>query len=327
MGSCVSLMTRENIVEAQESQIILWPHVEVSSSENVYIDDADLTSQKALNGTEDSSLLVGFADVCQMNEDSSLLVGAGDVFQTEDHVENAGWSCAQKLFVVLLVCQNVISLMVTKIASRIPAPDGHVASVFVVVSMAELLKVCCCILEIVVRRKGLAGFVSEIRQDMFRQDQETFLLLIPSMLYALQNNLHFLAVKHLEPPLVIVIAQLKILTTAIFSVLILRKLIKTTQWACLVVLFFGCCATQLQISERHVDVGLRSGNVAISIRNLQLGLPSFLIGISAGWTQSSRETSVERLFQGFTSWTWCAVVLHSCGGLITASVMKHLEVP
>ncbi len=48
-------------------------------------------------------------------------------------------------------------------------------------------------------------------------------LSIPAFLYVLQNNLQYVAVSNLEPPVFICAYQMKILTTAFFSIVLLRK--------------------------------------------------------------------------------------------------------
>ncbi|KAN0064968.1 UDP-galactose transporter Gms1 [Thecaphora frezii] len=71
-------------------------------------------------------------------------------------------------------------------------------------------------------------------------------LAIPALLYVLQNNLQFVAVSNLEPPVFICAYQLKILTTAMFSILLLRRRLGAWQWASLAMLALGVAVVQLQ---------------------------------------------------------------------------------
>ena len=59
---------------------------------------------------------------------------------------------------------------------------------------------------------------------------------------------------------------------------------------------------------------LKNGSpVTMSIRNIQLGTPSCVMGIIALYLQDHEKVFVNGFFQGFTWWTWTVVVLHSCG--------------
>jgi len=58
-------------------------------------------------------------------------------------------------------------------------------------------------------------------------------------LYAIQNNLLFIALSYLNAATYQVTYQLKILTTALFSVLLMKKKIEKSQWFSLFLLAMG----------------------------------------------------------------------------------------
>ncbi|GAA5970115.1 hypothetical protein JCM11641_000275 [Rhodosporidiobolus odoratus] len=71
-------------------------------------------------------------------------------------------------------------------------------------------------------------------------------LSIPACLYVIQNNLQFVAASNLDVPTFQVTYNLKILTTALFSVLLLRRRLSGRKWFALLFLAAGVGVVQLQ---------------------------------------------------------------------------------
>lgn len=69
---------------------------------------------------------------------------------------------------------------------------------------------------------------------------------VPAIVYYIQNNLIYFGATHLDAATAQVTYQIKILTTAVFSVLMLNRKLGTFQWVALVVLFLGVVLVQLQ---------------------------------------------------------------------------------
>ncbi|KAI0518034.1 nucleotide-sugar transporter-domain-containing protein [Xylaria bambusicola] len=74
-------------------------------------------------------------------------------------------------------------------------------------------------------------------------------LAIPAMLYTLQNTLQYRAVENLDPVHYQVILQLKILTTAIFTVTILGRSLSVRKWISLVILTAGVSIVSVPSSD------------------------------------------------------------------------------
>ena len=85
-----------------------------------------------------------------------------------------------------------------------------------------------------------------MNEDIVQKPGETLKLLIPSGLYTLQNNLLFVALSNLDAATYQVTYQLKILTTAIFSVLMLGKQLNGLKWFSLVILMTGVSLVQVR---------------------------------------------------------------------------------
>ncbi len=82
-------------------------------------------------------------------------------------------------------------------------------------------------------------FLRVINEEIYAKPYDTSKLAIPSGLYAIQNNLLFIALSYLNAATYQVTYQLKILTTALFAVLILGKKIEKHQWFSLFLLAMG----------------------------------------------------------------------------------------
>ena len=144
------------------------------------------------------------------------------------------------------------------------------------------------------------------RTEIIEKPRQTVLLCIPALLYTVQNNILILALETLDAATYQVTYQLKILTTAAFSVILLHKELLLTQWFSLILLTVGVALVQIpgtEISTEHPErnrlTGLvsvltacfssgfagvfyekllkKSSQPSVIIRNLQLGVFSLLL--------------------------------------------------
>lgn len=91
------------------------------------------------------------------------------------------------------------------------------------VFMMEIQKLLICTV-VVFFQSGcsLSGLASSLYQHIWLSPMEVLKLCIPSLLYTIQNNLLYFALSNLDAATYQVCYQLKILTTALFSVILLR---------------------------------------------------------------------------------------------------------
>jgi len=91
---------------------------------------------------------------------------------------------------------------------------------------------------------------SDLCGEIFSPD--CWKLSIPAILYVVQNSLQFVAISNLPVASFQVTYQMKILTTAAFSVALLRKKLTTTKWLSLFFLAIGVGIVQIQTTAGHV---------------------------------------------------------------------------
>ncbi|WRT66564.1 uncharacterized protein IL334_003523 [Kwoniella shivajii] len=88
--------------------------------------------------------------------------------------------------------------------------------------------------------------ITTLTKAVFSPD--CYKLSVPAILYVIQNNLQYVAASNLDVATFQVTYQMKILTTAFFSVLMLRKRLTRLKWASLIMLAIGVGIVQMQSS-------------------------------------------------------------------------------
>jgi len=88
--------------------------------------------------------------------------------------------------------------------------------------------------------------MSVFEQQIWNNKLDSLKTGIPALLYTIQNNLIYLAISNLDAAVFQVTFQIKILTTALFTVILLNRSLKFTQWISLFVLFVGISIIQIQ---------------------------------------------------------------------------------
>ncbi|RFU28853.1 hypothetical protein B7463_g7496, partial [Scytalidium lignicola] len=81
-------------------------------------------------------------------------------------------------------------------------------------------------------------------------------LAIPATLYTLQNSLQYIAVSNLDAVHFQILYQLKILTTALFSVTMLGRALSSKRWIALVILTMGVTIVQLPNGDGSASAGI-----------------------------------------------------------------------
>ncbi|KFZ62225.1 UDP-N-acetylglucosamine transporter, partial [Antrostomus carolinensis] len=184
----------------------------------------------------------------------------------------------------ILVFQTT-SLVLTMRYSRTLKEEGprYLSSTAVVI--AELLKILACVLLVYKDSKcNLRTLNRVLHDEILNKPMETLKLAIPSGIYTLQNNLLYVALSNLDAATYQVTYQLKILTTALFSVSMLSKKLGVYQWLSLVILMTGVAFVQFVglmavliacfssgFAGVYFEKILKETKQSVWIRNIQLG--------------------------------------------------------
>merc|ERR1711997_766167 len=124
--------------------------------------------------------------------------------------------------------------------------DGDMFYEATAVLMAELVKFFTCLFLVY---EDLHYDINEWKNTLYQtiwiNKFDTLKVCIPSFIYLVQNNLLYVAASNLDVATYQITYQLKILTTAIFAVIMLKKQLIGTQWLSLLTLVAGVALVQL----------------------------------------------------------------------------------
>lgn len=150
--------------------------------------------------------------------------------------------------------------------------------------------------------------------------------------------------------------QLKILTTAIFAVFILKKQLLKSQWLSLLTLIVGVVLVQLAQSGDHpvskngieqnrflgfvaafsacvlsgfagiyFEKILKGSDISVWMRNVQLSICSIPFGLLTCYVSDGDVIHKQGFFFGYDKFIHYLIVLQAGGGLIVAMVVKYAD--
>lgn len=257
----------------------------------------------------------------------------------------------------VLVLQTT-SLVLTMRYSRTLKDDTPQYLPSTAVVSAEVLKIIACTVIVFVQNNcSVQAMNQHLNEEVVSKLSETLKLAVPAGIYTLQNNLLYVALSNLDAATYQVTYQLKILTTALFSVSMLRRKLGFYQWLSLLILMAGVALVQwptqsmgeseqkvLSASSQFVGVMavlmaclssgfagvyfekiLKETKQSIWVRNIQLGLFSFLLGFIGMLVFDGERVRQSGVFQGYSAITCVVVVLQALGGLVVAVVIKYAD--
>ncbi|XP_076284768.1 UDP-galactose transporter isoform X2 [Lasioglossum baleicum] len=222
-------------------------------------------------------------------------------------------------------------------------------------SSTEIVKLLTCLIFVFWEEKHFWKFCESLKVTIIKQPADTLKVCVPSLLYIIQNNFLYVSASNLDAATYQVTYQLKILTTAFFAVVILRKPLRSTQWGAVILLVIGVILVQLvQTSEAALPSGieqnrmlgfsaalsacflsgfagiyfekiLKDSDVSVWMRNVQLSLLSLPFGLITCFISDGNTIQEQGFFFGYDLFVCYLVVLQAGGGLIVAMVVKYAD--
>mmetsp|Transcript_20027 Transcript_20027/g.25805 ORF Transcript_20027/g.25805 Transcript_20027/m.25805 type:complete len:450 (+) Transcript_20027:151-1500(+) len=271
---------------------------------------------------------------------------------------NAAGGLTKIGLIVLLICavQNCAKTLVMRFVMK----DQPKFLTSAAVLGSECIKMTCSVGYILFIQKRSLGSIFQFLKDDMRN---TMLLLVPASAYNFQTSMEYVALANLNAATFSVLVQTKLLTTAIFSVAILRKQLKYIQVISLVLLTVGVmmCNLKTGASSSSADeignttkgimatlgIALSSGfasvytekvikgtgvprkvnmdDYGLAYTQVQLaGMSILAIGIYA--VAQDWNIIVEHgMFYNFTKGAALSCFMSGMGGLVVASVLKYAD--
>ncbi len=103
----------------------------------------------------------------------------------------------KRLALLLLTLQNVSVVLLSRYVRSRPG-DMFISSTAVLMSEAVKLAVCLALIFFTEEGAKVRGFLENLRANLFTDWRDNLLIGVPGIIYAVQNNLIYIAVSHLN---------------------------------------------------------------------------------------------------------------------------------
>ncbi|KAK5879859.1 CMP-sialic acid transporter [Pseudochaenichthys georgianus] len=221
------------------------------------------------------------------------------------------------------------------------------------VCLAEVIKLVMSLGMLTKETGSFPRLKSALMEHVFCSPKELLKLSVPSVVYAIQNNMAFLALSNLDAAVYQVTYQLKIPCTALCMVLMLNRSLNRLQWFSVFMLCGGVSlvqwkpgeATKVQVEQNpfvgfvaiaiavlcsgfagvYFEKVLKSSDTSLWVRNIQMYLSGIVITLIGVFLNDGNKVLENGFFFGYTHWVYFVVLLASVGGLYTSVVVKYTD--
>lgn len=249
-----------------------------------------------------------------------------------------------------LVVQNSALALLMRLSRVTNKAHTNMYIVSTAVVVAEFVKVIISLLGCFNEdsQRDMKVMLDKIKKSSKRSD--LFMISVPAALYVLQNNLQYVAMSNLPAEVYQVLIQGKIITAALFSVLLLNKRYSPMQWSSVFTLSLGVALVQSSLQTSTVTAScinlaigitsvlvstLTSGFASIYlekmlktdggfwVKNLQLSFVSFLIASVGCFVKDSGSIYGRGFFVGYDPLVLSVILTQALGGMLVAFVVRY----
>lgn len=257
---------------------------------------------------------------------------------------------------IMLVAQTVGVVFAMRMSRTQSVPGQPKYLNTTAVFFSEVVKLFCSFI-FLSQEKGAGNAATMVKTVFTRNPVETLKVCVPGLLYTLQNNLLFISLSNLSGAVYQVTYQLKILTTAVLSVVILGKALGATKWGALMLLTLGVTCIQIprgggestttsSAPEGNAAIGLaavlsacmtsglagvylekilKQSDASIWLRNIQLATFGAVTGLVGCFGKDYAAIQENGFMQGYSGLVWFVIFLQAVGGLVVAAVLKYAD--
>lgn len=255
------------------------------------------------------------------------------------------------LSLVLVTLQTTLMVVLTRF-TRVGEREAY--SVCTMVIMTELLKLVFSVILLAREVEGLGRAINTLRTEFAHHRTECLKLLVPAGLYFCQNNILIFAVTNLDTAVYQVCYQMKLVVTAMLSVVLLGRSLSKAQWLAVLLLCAGIVAVNMSAAGEKVQakggqnptLGLmavfcaaftsgmagvyfeklvKGGQQSVWARNFFLAFFSLGFGAITMVVKEPQALSRDAFFHGYDSLVCTVVVVNALGGMIVAMVIKYAD--
>ncbi|KAG7460647.1 hypothetical protein MATL_G00200980 [Megalops atlanticus] len=221
------------------------------------------------------------------------------------------------------------------------------------VCITEVIKLFLSLGMLAKETGSLSRLKTAVVEHVFRSPVELLKLSVPSLVYAVQNNMAFVALSNLDAAVYQVTYQLKIPCTALCTVLMLNRSLSRLQWFSVFMLCGGVTlvqwnpaqSTKVQVQQNpflgfiaiavavlcsgfagvYFEKVLKSSDTSLWVRNIQMYLSGIVVTLVGVFVSDGAQVLEKGFFYGYTSWVCFVILLASVGGLYTSVVVKYTD--
>ncbi|XP_039254589.2 CMP-sialic acid transporter-like [Styela clava] len=260
-----------------------------------------------------------------------------------------------KLVVLVLMSATTTAYLILLRWTRVVATDKYITTI--AVALQEVIKFFMALVVLIWQNRSIVGAVRMIKSEAIDKPYDTLKMAVPSFVYALQNNMMYIALSNLDVPIQQILYQLKIPATALCSVFILRRSLSYQQWAACFMVFAGLAmveynpegpykSPQTTASDQNVFIGIsavmvavfcspfagvyfekmvKESDTSIWVRNLQMYAWTTTAAFLAVITKDLATVREKGFFFAYTPLVWVLLCIGGVNGLLVSLVLKYAD--